>query len=119
MRDRLCRTRTLDTSMGPAKPLILFDVDGTLLLTQGAGMRAMKQAAAELFGETFRWDGIVVAGHLDQLIYAEAPVLNEIADHDLHHGRFRERYLAALADELERGRANVRAMPGIHQILEC
>jgi phosphoglycolate phosphatase len=100
------------------KPLVLFDVDGTLLLTSGAGMRAMKRAAAELFGDAFRWDGIVVAGHLDQLIYAEAAILNEIADHDVHHGRFRERYLAALADELERGKGNVRVMPGIHRALE-
>ena len=100
------------------KPLVLFDVDGTLLLTQGAGMRAMKRAAAELFGEAFRWDGIVVAGHLDQLIYAEAAVLNEIANHHTHHDRFRSRYLEALSDELERGKANVRVMPGIHQALE-
>ena len=102
----------------PAKPLVLFDVDGTLLLTAGAGMRAMKRAAAELFGEAFRWDGIVTAGHLDPLIFAEAAVLNAIADHETHHATFRSRYLGALADELERGRHAVRAMPGIHRALE-
>jgi phosphoglycolate phosphatase-like HAD superfamily hydrolase len=100
------------------KPLVLFDVDGTLLLTAGAGMRAMKRAAAELFGEAFRWDGIVTAGHLDPLIFAEAALLNAVADHEQHHESFRSRYLAALADELERGRAGVRAMPGIHHVLE-
>jgi phosphoglycolate phosphatase-like HAD superfamily hydrolase len=100
------------------KPLVLFDVDGTLLLTAGAGMRAMKRAAAELFGEAFRWDGIVTAGHLDTLIFAEAAALNAIADHERHHPSFRRRYLEALADELERGREGVRAMPGIHRAIE-
>jgi phosphoglycolate phosphatase-like HAD superfamily hydrolase len=99
------------------KPLVLFDVDGTLLLTAGAGMRAMKRAATELFGEAFRWDGIVTAGHLDTLIFAEAAALNSIADFERHHPSFRRRYLAALADELERGRDGVRTMPGIHRAL--
>ena len=104
--------------IGGAKPLVLFDVDGTLLLTGGAGMRAMKAAAEHLFGPGFRWDGIVVAGHLDPLIFAEAAVLNEIENHADQHERFRARYLAALEDELETGRANVRAMPGVHRALE-
>ncbi len=62
--------------MSLPKPLVLFDVDGTLMLSGGAGLRAMKAAAAELFGADFRWDGIVVSGHLDPLIFAEASALN-------------------------------------------
>jgi phosphoglycolate phosphatase len=112
--DRLCYTNGIN---GPVKPLVLFDVDGTLLLTGGAGMRAMKRVAAELFGETFRWDGIVVSGHLDPLIFAEAAVLNGIDDHALHHESFRSRYLEELRLELERGRDRVRIMPGILETL--
>lgn len=96
-----------------APPLVLFDVDGTLLLTQGAGMRAMKRAAADLFGDAFRFDGIVVAGHLDPLIFAEAAALNGLADPATHHDRFRSRYLETLRHELEIGRAGVRALPGV------
>ena len=101
----------------PAKPLVLFDVDGTLLLTGGAGMRAMKKVAAELFGAAFRWDGIVVSGHLDPLIFAEAATLNGLDGIAEHHESFRRNYLEALRVELEVGRAHVRAMPGIHESL--
>jgi phosphoglycolate phosphatase-like HAD superfamily hydrolase len=101
----------------PAKPLVLFDVDGTLLLTGGAGMRAMKAVACELFGATFRWDGIVVSGHLDPLIFAEAAALNGLDDIATHHERFRRRYLEQLVVELELGRAQIRIMPGIRESL--
>jgi phosphoglycolate phosphatase len=100
--------------MPAPKPLVLFDVDGTLMLSGGAGMRAMKAVAAELFGADFRWDGIVVSGHLDPLIFAEAAALNGLGDDPLHHERFRSRYLEELRRQLERGRAQVRIMPGIH-----
>ncbi|MGH7822129.1 MAG: HAD family hydrolase, partial [Candidatus Binatia bacterium] len=99
------------------KPLLLFDVDGTLLLTGGAGMRAMQRVAARLFGESFRWEGIVVSGHLDPLIFAEAAALNGLPADPSHHESFREAYLAALGEELERGRAGVRVMPGVREIL--
>jgi phosphoglycolate phosphatase len=100
-----------------AKPLVLFDVDGTLLLTGGAGMRAMKAAAEDLFGPSFRWDGIVVAGHLDPLIFAEASSLNGLGADPLHHARFRRRYLEVLSTELGRSGEAVRAMPGVHASL--
>ena len=101
----------------PAKPLVLFDVDGTLLLTGGAGMRAMKAVACELFGAAFRWDGIVVSGHLDPLIFAEAAALNGLDADPMHHERFRRRYLEQLVVELELGRAQIRIMPGIRESL--
>lgn len=97
-------------------PLLLFDVDGTLLVTGGAGMRAMRRVAAELFGDQFTWDGIEVSGHLDPLIFSEAASLNGL-DPSLHHEEFRHRYLGALREELERGRGGVRAMPGVHETL--
>jgi phosphoglycolate phosphatase-like HAD superfamily hydrolase len=100
--------------MPVARPLVLFDVDGTLMLSGGAGMRAMKAVAEELFGADFRWDGIVVSGHLDPLIFAEAAARNGLDDDPSHHERFRSRYLEELRRELERGRAQVRVLPGIH-----
>jgi phosphoglycolate phosphatase len=104
--------------MAPAvKPLVLFDVDGTLLLTGGAGMRAMKAVAAELFGDAFRWDGIVVSGHLDPLIFAEAAALNGLDGIPAHHESFRRRYLEVLVVELARNPERVRMMPGIRESL--
>ncbi len=95
-------------------PLVLFDVDGTLLLTGGAGMRAMEQSAATLFGEAFRWDGIVFSGHLDPLLFAEAAVRSGFEVGPDHHRAFRDGYLEALRHELRANAAKVRAMPGIH-----
>jgi phosphoglycolate phosphatase len=104
--------------MAPAaKPLVLFDVDGTLLLTGGAGMRAMKAVAAELFGTEFRWDGIVVSGHLDPLIFAEAAALNGLDEAPAHHEAFRRRYLEVLVQELARNPDRVQIMPGIRESL--
>jgi phosphoglycolate phosphatase len=100
-----------------AKPLVLFDVDGTLLLTGGAGMRAMKAVATELFGAGFRWDGIVVSGHLDPLIFAEAAALNGLDGVPEHHESFRRRYLEVLVRELDRDPERVRIMPGIRESL--
>ena len=104
--------------LAAVKPLVLFDVDGTLLLTGGAGMRAMRRVAAALFGESFRWDGIEVSGHLDPLIFAEAAERNGVAEVRRHHETFRARYLEALPEELEVGRDGVRVMPGIAEALD-
>ena len=41
--------------------LVLFDIDGTILLTNGAGKRAVHRALADVFGATgpadHRFDG--------------------------------------------------------------
>lgn len=99
------------------KPLVLFDVDGTLLLTGGAGMRAMRRAASTLFGASLTWEGIEVSGHLDPLIFAEVAALNGIDDWLAHHDSFRAGYLEALREEIALGAAAVRAMPGVHLAL--
>jgi phosphoglycolate phosphatase len=104
-------------ALAVVKPLVLFDVDGTLLLTGGAGMRAMKAVAAELFGGAFRWDGIVVSGHLDPLIFAEAAALNGLDGAGAHHESFRRRYLEVLVLELARNPDRVQIMPGIRESL--
>ena len=45
--------------------LILFDIDMTLLKTNGAGRRAMQNAGAALFGRAFTIDGLDFSGRLD------------------------------------------------------
>ena len=36
--------------MFPVKKLILWDIDGTLIVSHGAGLRAMERACLERFG---------------------------------------------------------------------
>ncbi len=55
------------------KPLVvLFDVDGTLVLTGGAGRRAMRQAFAEVHGDASYLESMDFRGMTDQGILYEA-----------------------------------------------
>jgi phosphoglycolate phosphatase len=119
---RVGRGGLIASSVSPilaaVEPLVLFDVDGTLLLTGGAGMRAMHRAAVSVFGEGFSWEGVVVSGHLDPLIFAEAARRNGFEPDPERHAAFRAAYLAALPEELARSGPAVRPMPGIPEVLD-
>ncbi|MHC4109134.1 MAG: HAD family hydrolase [Planctomycetota bacterium] len=98
--------------------LALFDVDGTLLSTHGAGTRSMRDAAHELFGDQFTFDGVEVAGRIDPLIWADLCAANGIGDPDAHHDRFRSTYARHLAKRLEQ-HATVEILPGVPELLEA
>lgn len=99
--------------------LLLFDIDGTLLLTNGAGMRAMHMVAAEMFGSHFSWEGVSTGGNLDPLIYAQALAVNRIEHDEAVHDSFRSQYLVMLRHELERSAHSVWALPGIHDVVRA
>jgi phosphoglycolate phosphatase-like HAD superfamily hydrolase len=52
--------------------LLLFDIDGTLVHTLGAGVRAMNRAFARLHGRGDALDRVPVAGRPDRAIVTEA-----------------------------------------------
>lgn len=95
------------------KALLLFDIDGTLLRSGGAGVRAMHTVADRLFGGGFRWEGVVFAGNTDPRIYAEAAELNGLHDAHDHHQRFHDHYIEELQRQIEANRPHVVTMPGI------
>jgi phosphoglycolate phosphatase-like HAD superfamily hydrolase len=95
------------------RALLLWDIDGTLLLTDGAGMRGMARAARKLYGDHFRWDGVQASGRLDPLILEDALARNGLGSSDEGHRLFHDAYLVELAAELELVRERARAMPGI------
>jgi phosphoglycolate phosphatase len=94
--------------------LLLFDIDGTLLRSGGASVRAMKTVAQRMFGESFTWDGVVFPGNIDPLIYQQAAQLNGLADPRKHEQRFHDSYIEELEAELRRSASVVRAPPGVH-----
>ena len=98
------------------RTLLLFDIDGTLMLSGGAGMRSMHRVAGRMFGADFSWQGVDPQGNLDPLIFAEALALNGV-DGEQHHDAFRDSYLQQLRHELHAHRDQVRVMPGIHAAL--
>lgn len=98
--------------------LVLFDIDGTLVLTGGAGLRAMNRAGESMFGVSNMLDGVAVAGRTDWIILRDA--LRRIG-RDLDDGlfaRLRAEHVANLREEIEAAGEGVKAvMPGIDALL--
>ena len=109
--------------------LVLFDIDGTLVLTGGAGLRAMNRAFTDVIGQptplkgatpTDALNGIPVAGRTDWSILQDtlARVGREL-DLDLL-GRLRERYVVHLRDEiLHPGTGFNGTLPGVNVLLDA
>jgi len=108
--------------------LVLFDIDGTLVLTGGAGMRAMNRAFAEIVGaptgptgatDTDALNGIAVAGRTDWIILQNTLArLGRELDQDLF-GQIRERYVRHLGREIEQpGKGFNGTLPGVSALLE-
>jgi len=93
--------------------LLLFDIDGTILLTGGAGMRCLVRAGKEVFGPEMCWDGIELSGGLDPVLLAEAAARSRVVTSPVTLEAFRRLYVSLLGDELRRSGPSVRAMPGI------
>src|SRR6478672_10241261 len=97
-----------------ASTLILFDIDGTLVLTGGAGGRAMTRAFEELFGVPEAFRGIPMAGRTDSWILADAAAAHGISPLAPALSRFSEVYLRHLATEItDDRRPRYGVMPGV------
>ena len=99
------------------KYLLLFDLDGTLVLTGGAGIRAFHKTFQELFRAEVVTDSIRFHGRTD------LEIIEEIFQKGLHRLPTAEelqtvchRYLAHLQDEVTFS-PGYRVMPGIPEIL--
>lgn len=57
--------------MEPQKFIFCFDIDGTLLSTNGAGTRSFQKATEHLFKGQVPWGSISMAGRLDPSIFNE------------------------------------------------
>ena len=82
--------------------LLLFDVDGTLVLTGGAGMRGMTRAFESVFGVPDALKDVPVAGRTDPVILAEMMTRAGVTADDDARARFVACYLPILAEEMER-----------------
>jgi phosphoglycolate phosphatase-like HAD superfamily hydrolase len=99
--------------------LVLFDVDGTLVLTGGAGMRALNRACEDLVGHGNALDGVGLAGRTDWIILHEALQRNGRTLDRALMIEIRERYLVHLREEIEQPGKGVKAvMPGIRGLLD-
>lgn len=100
--------------------VVLFDIDGTLLMSDGAGRRAMERVLLEMFGNTgptsYRY-----GGKTDKLIVRETMRLAGIPDAQVEAAMDRviAVYLQNLREELS-GNANAaKALPGVSALLDA
>ena len=100
--------------------LILFDIDGTLVLTGRAGMRAMNLACRDVVGSDDAMRGVNFAGRTDWSILddvmrkygrtLDAPLLDEL----------RRSYVRHLVEEVQLPGEGVKdVMPGIRELLDA
>ena len=99
-----------------AARLWLFDIDGTLVDTGGAGMRALQEAAVECYGG--EGPSLDLAGSTDLGVLAGI-----LAHFDLEHGdgeqeRFFASYLQRLEWNLAHGGYAGRVLPGAEELLD-
>ena len=97
--------------------LVCFDIDGTLIWTDGAGRRAIHRALLEELGTagpiaTFRFDGRTDGEIVSRLAEAAGLAVGaELLD------RVLARYVANLADELGRPGHRTTVYPGVRELL--
>ena len=98
--------------------LVFFDIDGTLLLSGGAGVRAMTRTFEMIFGVPDAFDGIAVAGHTDRFLVSQAFSRANLPDTAEAHTQFREAYVPVLVEEIQHpGTGRRGLMPGVHALL--
>jgi len=99
--------------------LILFDIDGTLITSRGAGRRAMRTALERVFGAAGSIDQYDLGGRTDTRIvhdvmgalgWEPARVKDRLDD-------FFEAYLAGLTSEIGDGR-HVVTLPGVSLVVD-
>ncbi len=99
--------------------LVLFDIDGTLLWTDGAGRRAIQQALVEEMGtagpiESYRLDGKTDPQIMTELLQLAA---HPEAEDPERVAAVCRRYLAVLAVELAKPTQVTRLFPGVAELL--
>ena len=103
---------------GPRK-LVLFDIDGTLVWTAGAGRSAISIALLAEMGETgpiedYRFDGKTDPQIIVELMSAAG---HRDARSETHVAAVCRRYLELLEGELEQRRDAIRIYPGVGRLL--
>ncbi|NWG13616.1 MAG: HAD family hydrolase [Acidobacteria bacterium] len=96
---------------------VLFDIDGTLLLSSRVGYRAMLEAAGHMVGRPVTLTGVDFAGRLDPEIWAGIAGLNEIENAASREAEFRASYTSILA-RMVREDDIVQLLPGVSDLVQ-
>ena len=95
---------------------ILFDIDGTLLLTNQAGSSALQLALSQEFDLPNPCIDISYGGRTDRSLLAQLLRINNLPETDEYWDRLRRRYAAVFPDVLRQRGGSL--LPGAVEILE-
>jgi phosphoglycolate phosphatase-like HAD superfamily hydrolase len=100
------------------RKIVLFDIDGTLVLTGRAGLRAMNRACEAVISHPNALDGIAVAGRTDWAILHDAVARTGRHLDPALLRALRDAYAVILPEEIARPGEGVKAvMPGVRELL--
>jgi len=97
--------------------LLLWDIDGTLIASSGAGRRALCAALRAIFDVDGALDEVELAGRTDRWIMREVLRKFSLPATEENFTRFFDGYLAALPAELHHSPS--RILPGVQEILQA
>ena len=95
--------------------LLLWDIDGTLITSGGAGMRALQRALWREFGIDDPLVDVEYAGRTDRWIMRAVFAKFSLPATEGHYQRLFEAYVTALPSELANPHA--RVLPGVRDLL--
>jgi phosphoglycolate phosphatase-like HAD superfamily hydrolase len=98
-----------------SKRLLLFDIDGTLIDSAGAGVNALHRVFEQQFGRRDDFSGIEIAGRTDSGIVHQILRKAQIEPNEQKTAAFIEEYVRHLANELPR--CPGRILAGIEELL--
>ncbi|CAN5387586.1 HAD family hydrolase [soil metagenome] len=96
--------------------ICLFDIDGTLLRSGGAGKAAMESALQEIFEVTLATDQVSYSGRTDRAIGRDLFRIHGVELNQTNWVRFIDAYLARLPAYLESMQGTI--CPGIGELLD-
>jgi len=96
--------------------VVLFDIDGTLVRTGGAGKAAMEEALRTVFGLSEVKDGVPYAGRTDRAIARDLLLLHGIPPQEENIACLQEAYLELLPEMLRQRGGTI--CPAVPEVLE-
>jgi len=98
--------------------LILFDIDGTLINSGGAGSESMQIAFQKVWGIQNGFKDIFMMGKTDPAILEEALKKHNLTWDESRINTFKKYYFTTLKKEIKKDRPGKRVCPGIIPLLQ-
>ena len=107
---------------GCAMKMVLFDLDGTLVVTRGISRLAFENSGKAILGPRFSMDNVDLAGRLDPKLFLEAcqasHLIASASQYDAFQHRYHKELEQLLAQEATRPEPKHSALPQATEVLQ-